>query len=199
MPGIHFAEVRARITLADVLDLLGFVPCESSGDQVRGPCLVHRSISPLSRSFSANISDISTDVSNADRPGINWICTPQRPGWASSKPPSRYASSSTEISRGCPREISPALTLNRFTPDQSAVTKWSRVQPANWLIQKVVQQSRCNRPGGTHWSPKVVPFPPVNDMCGSDLRCADRTRGVTISHTSHTDYREIPRCPLFFH
>ena len=55
MPGIHFAEVRARITLADVLDLLGFVPCESSGDQVRGPCLVHHSISPLSRSFSANL------------------------------------------------------------------------------------------------------------------------------------------------
>ena len=55
VPGIHFAEVRARITLADVLDLLGFVPCESSGDQVRGPCLVHHSISPLSRSFSANL------------------------------------------------------------------------------------------------------------------------------------------------
>ena len=55
MPGIHFAEVRARITLADVLDLLGFVPCESSGDQVHGPCLVHHSISPLSRSFSANL------------------------------------------------------------------------------------------------------------------------------------------------
>ena len=55
VPGIHFAEVRARITLADVLGLLGFVPCESSGDQVRGPCLVHHSISPLSRSFSANL------------------------------------------------------------------------------------------------------------------------------------------------
>ena len=41
VPGIHFAEVRARITLADVLDLLGFVPCESSGDQVRSPCLIH--------------------------------------------------------------------------------------------------------------------------------------------------------------
>ena len=55
VPGIHFAEVRARIALADVLGLLGFVPCESSGDQVRGPCLVHHSISPLSRSFSANL------------------------------------------------------------------------------------------------------------------------------------------------
>src|SRR5271166_5742625 len=55
MPGIHFAEARARIALADVLDLLGFVPCESSGDQVRGPCPVHHSISPSSRSFSANL------------------------------------------------------------------------------------------------------------------------------------------------
>ena len=55
MPGIRFAEVRARIALADVLDLLGFVPCESSWDQVRGPCPIHHSISPLSRSFSANL------------------------------------------------------------------------------------------------------------------------------------------------
>ena len=55
VPGVHFGEVRARIALADVLDLLGFVPCESSGDQVRGPCPVHRSVSPSSRSFSANL------------------------------------------------------------------------------------------------------------------------------------------------
>jgi DNA primase len=55
MPGIHFAEVRARVTLADVLDVLGFVPCDTSGDQVRGPCPVHRSVSPSSRSFSANL------------------------------------------------------------------------------------------------------------------------------------------------
>jgi hypothetical protein len=33
MPGIHFAEVRARVALADVLDLIGFVPCATSGDQ----------------------------------------------------------------------------------------------------------------------------------------------------------------------
>ena len=37
MPGIHFAEARARIALAEVLTVLGFVPCESSGDQVRRP------------------------------------------------------------------------------------------------------------------------------------------------------------------
>jgi DNA primase len=55
MPAIHFAEVRAKIALAEVLDLLGFVPCESSGDQVRGPCPVHPATSAKSRSFSANL------------------------------------------------------------------------------------------------------------------------------------------------
>lgn len=55
MPGIHFATVRARIPLADVLKLISFVPSEISRDQVRGPCPVHRSASPTSRSFSANL------------------------------------------------------------------------------------------------------------------------------------------------
>jgi DNA primase len=55
MPGIHFAEARSRIALAEVLAVLGFVPSESSGDQVRGPCPVHHSASPSSRSFSANL------------------------------------------------------------------------------------------------------------------------------------------------
>ena len=55
MPGIHFAAVRAMIPLADVLKLVGFVPCETSGDQVRGPCPVHHSTAPTSRSFSANL------------------------------------------------------------------------------------------------------------------------------------------------
>jgi DNA primase len=54
MPGIRYAEVRASVTIAEVLGLLGFVPCETSGDQVRGPCPVHRSTAPSSRSFSAN-------------------------------------------------------------------------------------------------------------------------------------------------
>jgi len=56
MPGIRFSEVRTLIPLADVLDLLGFVAVEASQDQVRGPCPVHRSASPRSRSFSANLT-----------------------------------------------------------------------------------------------------------------------------------------------
>jgi DNA primase len=55
MPGIDFVQVRARIALADVLDLIGFVPCETAGDQLRGPCPVHHSTAPSSRSFSANL------------------------------------------------------------------------------------------------------------------------------------------------
>jgi DNA primase len=55
MPGLRFAEIRAMIPLADVLDLVNFIPCEVIRDQVRGPCPVHRSTTPHSRSFSANL------------------------------------------------------------------------------------------------------------------------------------------------
>src|SRR5947208_1214620 len=55
MPGICFAEVRAMVSFADVLDLVGFIPGEVSGDQVRGPCPVHGPTSPRSRSFSAHL------------------------------------------------------------------------------------------------------------------------------------------------
>jgi DNA primase len=55
MPGIRYAEVRAGVTIAEVLGLLGFVACETSGDQVRGPCPVHHSSRPSGRSFSANL------------------------------------------------------------------------------------------------------------------------------------------------
>jgi DNA primase len=41
--------------MAQVLALLGFVVREASGDEVRGPCPVHGSTSPRSRSFSANL------------------------------------------------------------------------------------------------------------------------------------------------
>ena len=56
MPGIHFATVRAMISMANVLELVGFVPSETSRDQVRGPCPVHHSTSSTSRSFSANLT-----------------------------------------------------------------------------------------------------------------------------------------------
>ena len=55
MPGIRFAEVRAQITMTEVLQLLGFVPSSISGVHVRGPCPVHRSDRRRSRSFSAHL------------------------------------------------------------------------------------------------------------------------------------------------
>lgn len=56
MAGIDYPSVRAVVPLQAVLDLLGFVPTGRHGDQVRGPCPIHRSKSPHSRSFSANLA-----------------------------------------------------------------------------------------------------------------------------------------------
>jgi DNA primase len=55
MPGIDYREARERLRLAAVLDLLGFEPCTRLGEQVRGPCPVHRSRTPTSRSFAAHL------------------------------------------------------------------------------------------------------------------------------------------------
>ena len=57
MPGIDFAAVRSQVVMAQVLDLLGFVIHERSGNQVRGGCPVHRSCFGRSRSFSANLDE----------------------------------------------------------------------------------------------------------------------------------------------
>ena len=56
MPGIDFAEVRARVSIRQVLELVGFQATEQTGDQLRGPCPIHGSTSPGSRSFSANLT-----------------------------------------------------------------------------------------------------------------------------------------------
>lgn len=55
MPLVDFRQARSEIRLAVVLELLGWQARERSGEQVRGPCLVHRSSSPRSRSFSAHL------------------------------------------------------------------------------------------------------------------------------------------------
>ncbi|MGI6414523.1 MAG: CHC2 zinc finger domain-containing protein [Thermoguttaceae bacterium] len=54
MPGIDFTTVRQRITMAEVLGRLGFQPTSVRGEALRGPCPVHRSASPGSRSFSVH-------------------------------------------------------------------------------------------------------------------------------------------------
>jgi DNA primase len=55
MPGIDFREARARLPLARVLELLGFEPHRRWADQLRGPCPVHQSHRPTSRSFAAHL------------------------------------------------------------------------------------------------------------------------------------------------
>jgi transposase InsO family protein len=55
-PTIDFAAVRAAVTIAAVLQLLG-CPTNRSQGQHRGPCPLHGSTSGTSRCFSANLDD----------------------------------------------------------------------------------------------------------------------------------------------
>ena len=55
MPRIDFRAARAQCRLADVLHLVGFTPSQRHGPQLRGPCPVHRSTRPASRSFAAHL------------------------------------------------------------------------------------------------------------------------------------------------
>jgi DNA primase len=55
MPGLDFHEVRRRVAIGRVLELIGFEPARRWGQQVRGPCPLHGSHSPRSRSFSAHL------------------------------------------------------------------------------------------------------------------------------------------------
>jgi hypothetical protein len=55
MPLIDLRQARREVRLAVVLELLGWRGRERRGMQVRGPCPVHRSSSPSSRSFSAHL------------------------------------------------------------------------------------------------------------------------------------------------
>jgi putative transposase len=54
-PAIDFAAVRAAITMAAVLQLLGFKANRTRGAQQRGPCPLHGSTSGTGNCFSANL------------------------------------------------------------------------------------------------------------------------------------------------
>jgi DNA primase len=61
MPGIDFRALRTTIDIAAVLDLLSFVPTRRCGNQLRGPCPLHRPgapdrLLPGRRSFSVNLA-----------------------------------------------------------------------------------------------------------------------------------------------
>ena len=55
MPGLDFREARARLQLAEVLDLVGFAPSIRRGQHVRGPCPLHRARTRASRAFAAHL------------------------------------------------------------------------------------------------------------------------------------------------
>jgi hypothetical protein len=55
MPLVDLRQARAEVRLATGPPLLGWRPRERRGEQVRGPCPVHGSSSPRSRSFSAHL------------------------------------------------------------------------------------------------------------------------------------------------
>jgi DNA primase len=54
MPGIDFAAARTRISMDEVLDLLGFRPVRCTGSRVRGRCPFDCGGSP--RDFVANLA-----------------------------------------------------------------------------------------------------------------------------------------------
>jgi DNA primase len=56
MPGIDYRKVRERIGMSDVLAFLSHEPSAVRGSQLRGPCPIHGSSSPKSRSFSVNLA-----------------------------------------------------------------------------------------------------------------------------------------------
>jgi len=68
-PAIDFNAVRALVTMAAVLELLGFQPRSSRGGQQRGPCPLHGSSSALSRCFSANLDQHSFHCFKCGRSG----------------------------------------------------------------------------------------------------------------------------------
>lgn len=57
MPGIDYGRLRAEITIEEVLALLGFQPVSRRGDQLHGPCPVHKSTRPRSRVFSVHLGN----------------------------------------------------------------------------------------------------------------------------------------------
>lgn len=55
MPGVDFVQVQAMVPMVKVLRMVRFVPRGFGGDQLHGPCPVHRSKSPRSRCFSVDL------------------------------------------------------------------------------------------------------------------------------------------------
>ena len=54
MRGIDFTEARARLRIAEVLELMNYEPRRHVGRQARGPCPLHGARSPGSRPFAVH-------------------------------------------------------------------------------------------------------------------------------------------------
>ena len=52
---IDFEQLRREASMEQVLALVGYKPSTTCGAQWRGPCPIHKSSSPRSRSFSVNL------------------------------------------------------------------------------------------------------------------------------------------------
>ena len=58
MPGIDFTRLRQHVSLAQVLDLIGFTATTRCGPQRRGPCPVHAKNGPRpGRTFSVQLQE----------------------------------------------------------------------------------------------------------------------------------------------
>jgi CHC2-type zinc finger protein len=55
VPGVDFRAVREVISMAEVLELIGFMSQVTLSGAMRGPCPIHRSHSAKSRSFAVNV------------------------------------------------------------------------------------------------------------------------------------------------
>ncbi|MGI9323769.1 MAG: CHC2 zinc finger domain-containing protein [Pseudomonadales bacterium] len=55
MAGVDFEVLRNEIKMEQVLKQLNFEQVGQTGDQLRGPCPVHKSSNPSSRTFSVNL------------------------------------------------------------------------------------------------------------------------------------------------
>ena len=85
MPGIDYTLLRQELSLAQVLDLIGFTATSRRGPQLRGPCPVHGSTTPQSRSFAAHLDKHCWHCFRAAPAATRSIYTWRRPGCRSTK------------------------------------------------------------------------------------------------------------------
>ena len=80
--GIDYKELRHLVSMGNVLDLIGYQPTSTQGDQVRGPCPVHASTTKRSRSFSADLRGSRYQCFNCHAKGNQldlWVAVSEMP------------------------------------------------------------------------------------------------------------------------